>query len=87
MFALSLVGLGGDFLAMDSATYFTAFVSKPLEPLIWTYAFMVINYLVIRKNISQGIEKSCKVMIPVLVVILIVVAIRGCTLPLSLIHI
>ena len=81
MFALSLVGLGGDFLAMDSATYFTAFVSKPLEPLIWTYAFMIINYLVIRKNISQGIEKSCKVMIPVLVVILIVVAIRGCTLP------
>ena len=75
MFALSLVGLGGDFLAMDSATYFTTFVAKPLEPLIWTYAFMIINYLVIRKNISQGIEKSCKVMIPALYVLFIALAI------------
>jgi len=42
---------------------------------------MVANYVIIRKNISGGIEKACKIMIPALVTILIVVAIRSCTLP------
>lgn len=81
MFGLSLIGLGGDFMATDSASFFSTFISNPVEPLLWTYAFMVVNYLVVRNNISRGIEKACKIMIPVLIVILIIVAIRSCTLP------
>lgn len=81
MFALSVVGLGSEFLAADSATYFSTFVANPVEPLIWTYIFMAVNYLVIRKNIAQGIEKACKIMLPLLVALLVIVAVRRCTLP------
>lgn len=81
MFALSCVGMGGEFWTMDSAEYFSMFIASPVEPLIWTALFMVINYLVVRNNIASGIEKSCKVMIPVLVAIMVIVAVRSCTLP------
>ena len=81
MFGLSCLGLDGSFWAMDSFAYFQAFTASPLEPLLWTAVFMAVNYLIIHKNIAAGLEKACKVMIPALVAIMIVVAIRSCTLP------
>lgn len=81
MFLLSCVGMGGSFVTTGGAEYFSTFIANPIEPLVWTYAFMAVNFLIVRNNIADGIEKACKIMIPALVAILVIVAIRSCTLP------
>ena len=80
-FGIAIFNPAGTFWTMDSAEYFSMFISNPVEPLIWTFVGLLLAYLCVRKNMAGGIEKACKWMIPALVVLLIVVAIRACTLP------
>ena len=72
---------GGGFTAIDGATYFSAMISSPVEPLIWTAIVLGLTYFIIRKDFAAGYEKACKVLLPILFVMLIVVAVRSCTLP------
>ncbi|MDG3088346.1 sodium-dependent transporter [Vibrio hannami] len=60
---------------------FGAFISNPIQPLIWMGIYMVLNILVVAKGISGGIEKAGKILMPLLFAILITVAIKGLTLP------
>ena len=80
-FGIAIFNPASTFWTMDSAEYFSMFISNPVEPLIWTFVGLLLAYLCVRKNMAGGIEKACKWMIPALVVLLIVVAIRACTLP------
>ena len=80
-FAIAIFNPSSLFWTMDSAEYFGAFISSPVEPLVWTLLGLVITYLCIRKGLAGGIEKACKWMIPALVALLVIVAIRACTLP------
>lgn len=43
--------------------------------------FMIITILVVMKGVTGGIEKACSIMMPVLAVILVIMTIRGITLP------
>ncbi|MCA5963657.1 sodium-dependent transporter [Blautia sp. RD014234] len=43
--------------------------------------FMVITVAIVVMGIQKGIEKSCKIVMPLLIVCLIVIVIRSCTLP------
>ena len=80
-FGIAIFNPASTFWTMDSAEYFSMFISNPVEPLVWTFVGLLLSYLCVRKNMAGGIEKACKWMIPALVVLLIVVAIRACTLP------
>ena len=80
-FGIAIFNPASTFWTMDSAEYFSMFISNPVEPLVWTFLGLLLAYLCVRKNMAGGIEKACKWMIPALVVLLIVVAIRACTLP------
>ena len=80
-FGIAIFNPASTFWTMDSAEYFSMFISNPVEPLVWTFVGLLLAYLCVRKNMAGGIEKACKWMIPALVVLLIVVAIRACTLP------
>lgn len=59
---------------------FGGFITSPVEPLIWTAVFLVINVLIVAKGVAGGIEKAGKILMPTLLIILILIAIRGMTL-------
>lgn len=59
---------------------FSAFIGKPLEPLIWFFLFMLLTGIICYFGVD-GIEKTSKLMMPALFVILIIIIIRGMTLP------
>ncbi len=80
-FGIAIFNPSSAFWVTDSAEYFASFISSPVEPLVWTFVGLLLTYLCVRKDLAGGIEKACKWMIPVLVVLMIIVAIRACTLP------
>jgi NSS family neurotransmitter:Na+ symporter len=70
-------------LAQPEATYTNAFqtlVESPVQPLFWTLLFIVMTALVVTGGVKNGIEKSCKILMPLLFVIVIILAIRALTL-------
>lgn len=60
---------------------FGSFISNPIQPLFWMGLYLVFNILVVIKGISGGIEKAGKILMPLLFAILIIVAIKGLSLP------
>jgi NSS family neurotransmitter:Na+ symporter len=70
---LSNVGTIGD--------TFGAFISSPVQPLLWLLAFLALNMAIVIKGISGGIEKAGKILMPALFIILVILAIRSITLP------
>lgn len=60
---------------------FGKFVSDPVEPLIYHAIFMALTILIVAAGIEKGIERWCKLLIPGLVVILLILIVRAVTLP------
>lgn len=60
---------------------FGAFITNPVEPLIWMVIFLAINIVIVAKGIAGGIEKAGKILMPTLFVLLVLIAIRSVTLP------
>jgi NSS family neurotransmitter:Na+ symporter len=60
---------------------FGSFISNPVQPLMWMAIYLVLNIVVVVKGISGGIEKAGKVLMPLLFAILILVAVKGLSLP------
>jgi NSS family neurotransmitter:Na+ symporter len=80
-FFLAIFNPASTFWTTDSSEFFGSFIANPIESLAYTFVCVIISYLILRKDAAKGIEKICKWMIPALVVLLIVVAVRACTLP------
>ncbi len=62
-------------------TMFDSFCQSPIQLIIYQIIFLVITAFIISKGISGGIEKYCKVLMPGLFIMLIIMAIRSITLP------
>jgi NSS family neurotransmitter:Na+ symporter len=60
---------------------FTTFTASPWRPVLWLVLFMFATHFVIVKGVQQGIERSAKILMPVLFVLLIVMAICSVMLP------
>lgn len=60
-------------VAVDNA-YFTDFITKPSEPLIWLFIFVLLTLFVILLGVNKGIENVSKILMPVLVVLSIIIA-------------
>ncbi len=60
---------------------FGAFVSDPVQSISYHIAVMAIVSGIVYKGISGGIEKSCKILMPALFVLLLVLIVRSVTLP------
>ncbi|WEM41478.1 sodium-dependent transporter [Photobacterium sp. DA100] len=60
---------------------FGGFISNPVQPLFWMGLYLLFNILVVIKGISGGIEKAGKILMPLLFAILILVAVKGLSLP------
>ncbi|HOR86214.1 MAG TPA: sodium-dependent transporter [Bacillota bacterium] len=60
---------------------FGAFITNPVEPLVWMVIYLAINVVIVAKGIQSGIEAAGKVMMPLLYVILIAIIFRTVSLP------
>ncbi|HZK38229.1 MAG TPA: sodium-dependent transporter [Clostridia bacterium] len=59
---------------------FGAFITSPVEPLLYHAIFMLTNLVIVMAGISSGIEKASKIMMPALFIMTIIVMIRSLTL-------
>lgn len=60
---------------------FNSFIGSSTRPLIWFFVFMGLTAFIVAAGIKNGIEKSTKILMPLLFVLLIVLIIRSVTLP------
>lgn len=67
--------------ANDFITSFNGFVAHPWRPALWMVAFMLMTHFIIVKGVEKGIEKSAKIMMPMLFLLLIVLAVCSVSLP------
>ena len=63
-----------------AAQMYNGFIDKPFEPILWHLLFMALCILIIARGVKSGIERWSKILMPLLVVILVVLVIRGITL-------
>jgi len=61
--------------------YFADFSSDPWRPVIWTLAILVITCLVIVNGVRSGIERTSKMLMPTLFILLLVIVVASCLLP------
>lgn len=71
---------GQDRAAVEDG-FFGAFISKPVEPLIWFLLCLILCTTVILLGVVKGIEKISKVLMPILLVLMIVISIYICLQP------
>ncbi len=73
-----LVGQSG---AMAQGNYFTDYIGKTGEPLLWFFLFIGITAVIVLCGVQKGIEKVSKFMMPALILlILFIVIYTMCTL-------
>ena len=76
-------GTGGLF-GKDSEGFikqFTDFSQDPLRPLLWLVVFISVTHFVIVRGVKDGIEKSSKVLMPILFILIVVLAVCSVMLP------
>ena len=67
--------------AAEFIASFNGFVSNPWRPVIWLVVFLLATHFIIIKGVEKGIEKSAKIMMPMLFILLVVLAICSESLP------
>ncbi|NDV57284.1 sodium-dependent transporter [Bacteroides sp. 519] len=65
----------------DFINSFNSFSANPWRPLIWLILFLVGTHLIIIKGVEKGIEKSSKIMMPALFILIIILMVCSVTLP------
>ena len=60
---------------------FNSLAGSPWRSLLWTYLFLVVNFLILRKGIQKGIEKISNILMPILFLLLIIFCINSLLLP------
>ena len=67
--------VSGGLSNMANDTYFTEYISKPVEPVIWFLIFIVITAVVVILGVNKGVEAVSKVMMPALVVLILFITV------------
>ncbi|MDE6347582.1 MAG: sodium-dependent transporter [Bacteroides sp.] len=67
--------------AADFIASFNGFVGHPWRPVAWLIVFLMATHFIIVKGVEKGIEKSAKIMMPLLFILLIILAVCSISLP------
>lgn len=67
--------------APDFSASFASFLQKPVLPVIWTACFLLLTHFVVVRGVKKGIERSSKLMMPLLFILVIVLAVCSVSLP------
>ena len=65
---------GGAPTAAEADGFFGAFITSPVEPILWFVLFLAATTFVVYKGVNAGIERMSKVMMPILLVLIICIA-------------
>lgn len=65
----------------EAADSFVAFITSPGQVTFWHAAFMAVTIAVVYKGIGGGIERCCRVLMPALFLLILVLIVRAVTLP------
>jgi NSS family neurotransmitter:Na+ symporter len=78
----AVTGLFQNFTAPESAgEHFSQFSADPMWSIVIHAIFMILCILIVSKGIKGGIERWSKILMPVLFFILLLLVVRGITLP------
>ena len=62
--------------------FFTSFITgEGPETFIWTYVFLAVVFVVVALGVKNGIEKSSRILMPILIAMSIAIAVFGCCQP------
>lgn len=76
--------LAGGFAGKSSEDYvvmFQDFSQHPFRPLLWLFVILFITHWVVVKGVKDGIEKSSKIMMPLLFILIVLFAACSISLP------
>ena len=59
----------------DFVAIFQNFSQDPVRPIVWCLVFLFLTHFVIVKGVKDGIEKSSKVLMPILFILILVLAV------------
>ena len=65
----------------DFVNLYNNFVGNPWIPVLWAVAFLLITHFIVVKGVEKGIERSSKLMMPLLFLLLLVLAVCALLLP------
>lgn len=65
----------------DFVQSFDSFSTNAWRPIIWLVLFLLATHIIIAKGVEKGIERSSKIMMPILFVLIVVLMICSVTLP------
>ncbi|MCF4152246.1 sodium-dependent transporter [Dethiosulfovibrio sp. F2B] len=65
----------------DVQNIFLTFIADPVQVIAAFFVFMALVVVVVYRGVGEGIEKYCKVLMPGLFIILIILMVRALTLP------
>lgn len=65
----------------DFIASFQEFSSNPWRPVLWLVVFLLVTHFIIVKGVEKGIEKSSKIMMPTLFIIILILVGCSVTLP------
>jgi neurotransmitter:Na+ symporter, NSS family len=57
------------------------FIGSSTRPMIWFFVFMGMTAFIVAAGVKNGIEKSTKILMPLLLLILVILIVRSVTLP------
>lgn len=77
----SLIGNLNGHTPQEYSEIFAGLAGSPWRSLLWTYLFLVANFLIIRKGIQKGIERISNLLMPLLFLLLIVFCVNSLMLP------
>ena len=75
-----VVYLIGDGSAAASDSYFTGFITDPLQAVMFAVIFMLITAFVVFNGVEKGIEKCSSILMPVMLVMIVAIAIFAFTM-------
>ena len=60
---------------------FQEFSQNPFRPIVWLLVFLLMTHYIVVKGVKDGIEKSSKIMMPILFVLILVLVVCSLSLP------
>ena len=77
----SAIGTFADKGPSDFVRFYESFVSNPWLPVVWTVVFLLLTHFIVVRGVEKGIERSSKVMMPALFILLLILAVCAMLLP------
>jgi NSS family neurotransmitter:Na+ symporter len=65
----------------DFVNAFQSFSQDPFRPVLWLLVFLFLTHFIVVKGVKDGIEKSSKIFMPILFILIVVLAICSMSLP------